>query len=81
MIDIAKGPAEAFGPLKAVLGSISTLLEKYQVCFCVLCLRSLSDNPICRMLLMLRTRLKYFNHASMHWRSFLLSSLQVMRRK
>ena len=31
MVDIAKGPAEAFGPLKAVLESISILCEKYQV--------------------------------------------------
>ena len=31
MVDIAKGPAEAFGPLKAVLESVSVLCEKYQV--------------------------------------------------
>ena len=32
MVDVAKGPAEAFTPLKAVLESISILCEKYQVC-------------------------------------------------
>jgi len=32
VIDIARGPAEAFGPLKAVVQSISILCEKYQVC-------------------------------------------------
>jgi len=31
VLDIAKGPAEAFTPLKAVLASISILCEKYQV--------------------------------------------------
>ena len=33
VVDIAKGPAEAFGPLKAVLESISVLYTKYQVLF------------------------------------------------
>ena len=31
MIDLAKGPAEAFGPLKAVLQSISVVYDQYQV--------------------------------------------------
>ena len=31
MVDVAKGPAEAFTPLKAVLESISVLCEIYQV--------------------------------------------------
>jgi len=36
VVDIAKGPAEAFGPLKAVLASISIISEKYQVCILTL---------------------------------------------
>jgi hypothetical protein len=31
-VDLAKGPAEAFGPLKAALESISVIYSKYQVC-------------------------------------------------
>ena len=31
--DVAKGAAEAFGPLKAALASISVVYTKYQVCF------------------------------------------------
>ena len=31
VIDLAKGPAVAFGPLKAVLESISVFYTKYQV--------------------------------------------------
>ena len=33
VIDLAKGPAEAFGPLKAVLASISVVYTKYKVGF------------------------------------------------
>ena len=33
VVDLAKGPAEAFGPLKAVLQSISVLYVQYQVYF------------------------------------------------
>ena len=33
MVDIAKGPAEVFPPLKAVLESISIVYTEYQVCF------------------------------------------------
>ena len=33
MVDIAKGPAEAFTPLKAVLETISIIYRKYQVGF------------------------------------------------
>ena len=48
MVDIAKGPAEAFSPLKAVLASISVLCEKYQVCFYIpfkaICQRSHLQN-------------------------------------
>ena len=33
VIDLAKGPAEAFGPLKAVLESISGVYAQYQVEF------------------------------------------------
>ena len=32
-VDLAKGPAEAFGPLKAVLESISGVYAQYQVKF------------------------------------------------
>ena len=35
VIDLAKGPAEAFGPLQAVLASISVFYTKYQVHFFV----------------------------------------------
>jgi len=31
VVDIAKGPAEIFGPLKAALASISGIYTKYQV--------------------------------------------------
>jgi len=48
VVDIAKGPAEAFSPLKAILASISILCEKYQVCFYILfkaiCQRSCLQN-------------------------------------
>ena len=30
-LDLAKGPAEAFGPLKAVLESVSGVYAQYQV--------------------------------------------------
>ena len=40
VVDLAKGPAEAFGPLKAVLESISVFYTEYQVCFFWLCSRS-----------------------------------------
>ena len=33
LVDLAKGPAEAFGPLKAVLESISGVYAQYQVEF------------------------------------------------
>ena len=33
VVDLAKGPAEAFGPLKAVLESISGVYAQYQVEF------------------------------------------------
>ena len=33
VVRIAKGPAEAFTPLKAVLESISGVYDEYQVCF------------------------------------------------
>ena len=33
VVEIAKGPAEVFGPLKAALTSISAALTKYQVRF------------------------------------------------
>ena len=36
VIDLAKGPAEGFGPLKTVLESISVFYTKYQVYFFVL---------------------------------------------
>ena len=32
-VELAKGPAEAFTPLKAVLASISSVYAQYQVCF------------------------------------------------
>ena len=32
-VELAKGPAEAFTPLKAVLGSISGVYAQYQVHF------------------------------------------------
>ena len=31
VVDLAKGPAEAFGPLKAVLESVSGVYAQYQV--------------------------------------------------
>jgi len=43
VIDLAKGPAEAFGPLKAVLESISVFYTKYQVLFLSPCSRCFSD--------------------------------------
>jgi len=33
LVRVAKGPAEAFTPLKAVLESISIVYNEYQVCF------------------------------------------------
>jgi hypothetical protein len=47
MIDLAKGPAQAFAPLKAVLESISVFYAKYQVFF-MLCSGSSSDDYISR---------------------------------
>jgi len=44
VIDLAKGPAEAFGPLKAVLESISVFYTKYQVLFFSPYSRSSSDS-------------------------------------
>ena len=34
VVELAKGAAEAFGPLKAVLESISVVYDQYRVCSC-----------------------------------------------
>ena len=46
MVELAKGPAEAFGPLKAVLASISGAYAQYQVCSDALVRGSFSDNHV-----------------------------------
>ena len=65
VVELAKGPAEAFGPLKAVLQSISVFYTKYQVYLFLLCSRSSSDSRTSRAPLTLGTRSKYFAHASL----------------
>ena len=81
-IDLVKGPAEVFGPLKAILESISVVYAQYQVRFGppFAPFAPLTDNYVYRTLLPLRTRLKYFAHASPCWRNF-LGSPRVTRRK
>jgi hypothetical protein len=81
VVELAMGPAEAFGSLKAVLESISNVYDQYKVCFQADApFKALLDNHIRRTLLPLRARSKHFACASPSWKSF-LGSLQVMRTK
>ena len=78
VVDLAlKGPAEAFTPLKAVLGSISTLYTNFQVIFALFS-KPLSNGYVSRTLSPSRTRSRYFARASPCWRSF-SSKPQAMR--
>jgi len=69
-VGIAKGPAEAFGPLKAVLESISVVYAQYEVCSCSSVRRFSLKTPISRKPQPLRKRLKFYASASVRWRSF-----------
>ena len=78
-IELAKGPAGAFSPLKAVLASISGVYAQYQVRFGAP-FNVPSDDHISRIPSPSRTRSKYFVRASRRWSSF-SSNPQAMGRK
>lgn len=81
VLDVAKGVAEAFVPLKAVLQTVSVVYNQYKVCSLPSVENLFLKSPSPRKLPLSKIRPRFFFHASPHWRRFSTRPLAMWTRK